>query len=1410
MAVPFFSKLAKVLFGTRNQRMVKRYLRIVRQVSQREPEMRQLTDAALRSKTDEFRRRVKAGEKVVDMMQEILAVAREAMDRAVGIRNIFNPDLPAEQRFDPATLPTEARRLYDETRAIIDATVARDPDGDLMGAAGPIAAWQFVDIPVPVYEAVRELFPQSRPPFRARPFDVQIIGGIVLSEGQIAEMKTGEGKTIVAPLASYLAAVGDKQVQVVTVNDYLVQRDRDWVFPFFRAVGLTVGAIHPVHMQSHEEKRAAYRCDAVYGTTAEFGFDYLRDNMKLRPEDQVQKRRQFAIVDEVDSILIDEARTPLIISGLAEREQPRYQIADRIALELVQKQKLWNDADEEVQRCQREAAGLEGDIRNAREKERVPAMKQQLAEARGRLPSLEKARDRYTQYYEVELDKKRANLTHDGIAEAQRQAGVGSFYVGEHIDMPHLLEQSIRAHTVYQRDRDYVVAADDQGETGVIIVDQNTGRKMIGRQWSDGLHQAVEAKEGVRIKEETQTMATITIQNYFKLYERLAGMTGTADTEATEFYEIYQLDVVSIPTNVPVIRDDRNDLVYLSGKDKWEQIVEEIKHFHDVGRPVLVGTTSVEKSETLAQMLTRKYQIKHEVLNAKQHEREADIVASAGQLGAVMIATNMAGRGTDIKLGKIDRAKLIDHWKRREIAPRDVSAELTDEEILERIWRHLAVTEAKIDAKEASALPIEETRLRVLRHWAGEFRGIPEKKAAALGEAALLQELDASGGFLMHRLSMFLSVEELGGLHIIGTERHESRRIDNQLRGRSGRQGDQGSSRFFLSLDDDLMKMFAGKKTLSLLSHLGMKEGDSIDSPMLTRAVEKAQRKVEERNFQIRKNILEYDEPMEFQRRKFYAMRQPIVEGRKIRDSVWERCESAVRDAAGNYLGPTHVPKCIAEWVHQHFNVLIDANRIRVRDPEDVRNFILRETTEDATNVILATVSEFMSDETVGAAGAPGEGDDGADGAAQEAASPLDVVGLQNWARTNYGAEVPEDIVRAGDKASVRRVIEEAAHRKFEAIDLGPLDAFLAPDYGARELTGWAKRVFGGEFAADEFIAAATPDAAADRLLDHSGKLYRQRELAYPIDFAIEFTNANMAINPQMAVTQFCAWARSRYALSWTPDALPSTNPQELRRLLLEEAERWDDARVKDRAAKCLAAGRTVDEIATWFERECLIVLGEIEREQCAADADAFVEMRLHELLRQELAQFERWITLQMLDTAWKDHLRAMDGVRDAIGFRAFSQKDPRIEFKREAANLFEEMNVNLREKIVDVIFKGRLVPQPARPPAAAPVPAGAGTAPAGATAPTAGVPAARAVPPGLGSATSAAAMAPRAGGGALPSSEPGPSARQQRELEQAERAGAGLGAATRRAASTTTTVGRNEPCPCGSGKKYKQCHGKK
>ncbi|MCC7406708.1 MAG: hypothetical protein IT442_01465, partial [Phycisphaeraceae bacterium] len=486
MVLTAVSKAYTKVFGSRNDRLLKAYRRRVEQVNALEGQMRMLSDGQLRERAMELHGAIVGGQRrMSEAVAEGLAIAREAMDRAVGIRNVFNPEFA----FDASRLPGEAREAYARTKARMDATEA----AAVPGGAEPIAGWMQVEIPIEVYEGVRALYPESRPPFRARPFDVQLVGGMVLSEGKVAEMRTGEGKTIVAPLACFLACLEGMQCAVVTVNDYLVQRDRDWVFPFYHHLGLTVGAIHPVHMQHPEAKRQAYGCNVVYGTNSEFGFDYLRDNMKLTAAEQVQKRRDFCIIDEADSILIDEARTPLIISGPAHDDAPRYGLADQVARHLMQKQREWDAADARVQGVLRKIKGLEGDIRNTRDKASIPGMKEEMRRLEEELPGLESARDAITRYYEVEQDTKATHLTHEGGAEAQKVAGIGSFYVGANMDFPHLLENSLRAHAAYQRDKDYVVRGDE-----VIIVDEFTGRLMIGRQWSDGLHQAVEAKEKVK------------------------------------------------------------------------------------------------------------------------------------------------------------------------------------------------------------------------------------------------------------------------------------------------------------------------------------------------------------------------------------------------------------------------------------------------------------------------------------------------------------------------------------------------------------------------------------------------------------------------------------------------------------------------------------------------------------------------------------------------------------------------------------------------------------------------------------------------------------------------------------------------------------------------------------------------
>ena len=1388
MGIPIVGTLGKRIFGTRNERMVKRLLRIVDQVSAREVETRTLSDQQLRAKTDEFRKRIADGEKPTDMIPEVFAIAREAMDRNVGIRNIFNP----EHNFDPSQLPPAARQAYEKVKAEIENTPARPPEGDLLGHHSEAPSWMFVDIPPELYDAVRALYPQSKPPFRARPFDVQIIGAMVLYEGRIAEMKTGEGKTIVAPLSCYLSALEGKQVHVVTVNDYLVQRDRDWTFPFFRSLGLTVGAIHPFHMQPPPEKQKAYRCDVVYGTTSEFGFDYLRDNMKLSTQEQVQKRRDIAIVDEVDSILIDEARTPLIISGPAHEHSPRYAMADRLARHLLEKQKEWNSADQRVQSCKVEISGLEGDIRNAREKAKVPALQEKLKEAKARLPKFEHERDKFTQYYEVEMDKKKATLTHEGITEAQKAAGLGSFYVGDNVDLPHLLEQANRAHSVYQRDRDYVVAPDEEGTPSVVIVDQNTGRKMIGRQWSDGLHQAVEAKEGVPIKQETQTMATITIQNFFKLYQRLAGMTGTADTEATEFYEIYKLDVIAIPTNVPVIRSDRNDLVFISTKDKWQAIVDEIKAFHDVGRPVLVGTTSVEKSETLSEMLMRKHSIKHEVLNAKQHDREAEIIAHAGELGAVMIATNMAGRGTDIKLGAFTPAQLIEHWKRRGICPASVTPDMSEDKIVAAVYRHMASRELGVSKGDAQNMSDEDIRLGLLRKWYTEYCWGAPDKAGSMSEKQLLTALDSGGGFMLHKLRLFKDVADLGGLHVIGTERHESRRIDNQLRGRSGRQGDNGSSRFFLSLEDDLMKMFAGPTTLRVLSRLGMKEGDAIEHPMLTKSVGRAQRKVEERNFLIRKNILEYDEVMDHQRHVFYETRQGVLEGRNVKELIFSHIDDSVRDAVETYLDKMYVAKCVAEWVRGNLGASIEPERLRGKDREQLHRMLNVDAKEEACSMIRVTIGEYL----------PGDIELGKGKLVEADEAEWDYKGLADWANANFKANVTASDLQQLSKEEIIDRLDESATKQVDEADLSPLDQYLVPAYGAAKLAEWAANKFGCEIKGEELAAYEKIDDATDALMAKARESYAKREVVYPIEFAMEMTSAAMQQNPQQALAQFCAWAKARYELDWTPTTLPSPNPQDIRTILVEEAQKWDESRISERAERAMAAGSSPDQLDAWLMSNMNARLTPAERERAVDDPKTVMEEKIATIMRVELAQFERWVLLQILDQAWKDHLHAMDQLKESIGFRSFSQRDPRIEFKREGARLFEEMNMNIRDKVTDLIFKAKLTPQIQQRPQAQPP---AATTTTGTTQATDGqTTTVRQVQPAQ-PAIAAAAAAATAG-----------TAAQRRDLEVAERAGSGGGDGEKRErrkqqpARAVATVGRNEPCPCGSGKKFKQCCGKR
>jgi preprotein translocase subunit SecA len=742
MLSTMFSKIVGIV-GTKNQRELKRMQPLVDRVNSLEAEISRLTDAELRGKTDELKKRFSGGETLDDLLPEAFAVVREASKRTLGMRH----------------------------------------------------------------------------------FDVQIIGGICLHEGKIAEMKTGEGKTLAETLPVYLNALEGRGVHVVTVNDYLAKRDSQWMGEIYRFLGLTVGVI--THELDDRQRQEAYGSDVTYGTNNEFGFDYLRDNMKFDLKDYVQRELNYSIVDEVDSILIDEARTPLIISGPSEESTDLYYRINEI------------------------------------------------------IPRLSKEED-----YTIEEKTKTAALTDSGNEKVERMLGVQNLYDPVNIELVHHVVQALRAHAMYKRDVDYVVK---EGE--VIIVDDFTGRLMPGRRWSDGLHQAVEAKEGVKIEAENQTLATITFQNYFRMYKKLAGMTGTADTEAGEFANIYNLDVMVIPTNQSMVRVDHPDQIYKTLGEKYNAVVEDVIDCHKRNQPVLVGTVSIEKSEHISSLLKKKG-VKHNVLNAKNHEKEAEIVSQAGHSGQVTIATNMAGRGTDILLGGNPKMMATHELIGKGVNPDEVDP---------------SVVQAEIDRWKAMT---DEDHKKVIA---------------------------------------------AGGLHIIGTERHESRRIDNQLRGRSGRQGDPGSSRFYLSLEDDLLRIFNSERIASIMSRLGMEEGVPIEARMVSKAIENAQKKVESHNFEIRKQLIEYDDVMNKQRTVIYEQRRQVLSSDNLKQDVLDMmeevsaslvetfCEQGKHSEEWDYDG-------LADAVNKHFGVHLDSERLKsIEDLSELKDALyatLREAYE--------------------------------------------------------------------------------------------------------------------------------------------------------------------------------------------------------------------------------------------------------------------------------------------------------------------------------------------------------------------------------------------------------------------------------------------------------------------------------
>ena len=735
--------VAKV-FGTKNEREIKRLMPRVEEINRLEPAMRTLSDAELQGQTEKFRRQI-----------------QERLNR-----------FAAEPDADPDRIKQVEIDRNQALKEVLD---------ELLPEA---------------FAVVREA---GRRVLNMRHFDVQLIGGMVLHEGKIAEMKTGEGKTLVATLPVYLNALSGRGVHVVTVNDYLAKRDSEWMGKLYTFLGLTVGVI--VHELDDEERQQAYGADVTYGTNNEFGFDYLRDNMKFDVKDCVQRGHNYAIVDEVDSILIDEARTPLIISGASEESTDKYARVNRIIPELEK--------------------GEEIDVAPGEPKQ-------------------------YTGDFTVDEKHKSITVTDQGWEKVERLLGITNVADPENWAIKHHVETAVKAHALYRRDVEYVVK---DGE--VIIVDEFTGRMMPGRRWSDGLHQAIEAKENVKVERENQTLATITFQNYFRMYKKLAGMTGTAETEAPEFDKIYRLEVMIIPTNKTMLRIENPDIVYRTEKEKYFAAADEIQRLNQTGQPVLVGTTSIEKSEKLSDLLKKKG-IKHVVLNAKYHEREAEIVAQAGRKDMVTIATNMAGRGTDILLGGNPEFMAKQECVKKGIA------------------QPLRAAQGKLDANIADGKS-------TVWYYAGNEYVVPTE-----------QWIEAFNRYKAETDREHDAVTAVGGLHIFGTERHEARRIDNQLRGRAGRQGDPGSSRFFLSLEDDLMRIFAKEWVSNLLQRLGMEEGVPIESKLITRRIEAAQKAVETQNFEARKHLLEYDDVMNKQREAVYGLRRQLLEGVDQKDLILE------------------------------------------------------------------------------------------------------------------------------------------------------------------------------------------------------------------------------------------------------------------------------------------------------------------------------------------------------------------------------------------------------------------------------------------------------------------------------------------------------------------------------------------
>ncbi|MEC7566161.1 MAG: SEC-C metal-binding domain-containing protein [Planctomycetota bacterium] len=1118
-----------------------------------------------------------------------------------------------------------------------------------------------------------------------RHYDVQLIGGLVLHDGKIAEMVTGEGKTLVATLPAYLNALTGEGVHVVTVNDYLARRDMEWMAPLFLGLGLTIGNIQsdmPVR-----DRQAAYSCDITYGTNNEFGFDYLRDNMRPAangddrfPEHQQQSQGKlnYAIVDEVDNILIDEARTPLIISGPAHDNLKKYDEANVLAKQLKKDDHfIVNEKDHSV------------------------------------------------------------NLTDEGIRHAEKLAGVESFYTAGNMEWPHLIDNALKAHFLYKNDVNYVVR-----DEKIIIVDQFTGRLMDGRQWSDGLHQAVEAKEGVKIKEETQTLATITLQNYFKLYEKIAGMTGTALTEAHEFWDIYKMNVVAIPTNRPMKRDEFRDVIYLEDRHKFKAVADEVEQIHkwdtvvmnngdefigtvetdtdstvvllaadtrkretfnrsDVssirpsGRPILVGTVSIEKSEVISEHLEKRG-IKHEVLNAKNHGREADIIAQAGRRNAVTIATNMAGRGTDIVLGGNPETLA---WSR-------------------------------LQSEFPTRLDVPQER------WDSLVREIDEE-----------YEMSTEGE----------NIKGLGGLHVIGTERHDARRIDLQLRGRCGRQGDPGSSRFFLSLDDDLMRIFGGDSLKGLLAKIGMGAEERIESGMVSRRIESAQKKVEERNFEIRKNLLEYDEVMDTQRKRVYAYRQEILDGDNVSTKITDCLGEQIDYYLHLFLDPNYGVDSYATWANNRFGMKEESRMFSGMDVAQAHDEARRFAIRAARIRIRDGVEENL----------PPDFDE----------EEWNWEALVKLVNSNWETSLRVRDLQTIDKDDLEIELLAMAEQAIEQADLSESEIFLEEDYGKQSLAKWVKNKFGFDINlsdiqdhSDEELVAIIHDMALE--------MYTLKEAEYPVIASIyHFTTGN---DGRLDRENLIRWANERFDAEIANDSFRSMQREEIREMLLDLSlasqkrsnnhRNWVtdivtqhyDGQSENNRLDRITSGAEIAAISLWLREHVNFEisvedLGQYNRKQLARVLSSSVEDKHH----QEMRRMERSLLLQIVDMAWKDHLLTMDRLRSSVGLQGYAQKDPKVEYKREGMKLYDDMWFSLGEQVTDLIFRIEQLNADF---------VGSTWVESSAS---------------HDQAQSSSDMARQQG---QPESTPG----QDDKTHTIRNIG--------------PKVGRNDPCPCGSGKKYKKC----